>query len=276
MNIGLVGCGRVGTALFYMLRKKCLIVGAHDIKKANEKRFVHLLGLKENVDLQTMCKRSTALFIATPDDAIRDAYRSIDQFITGQKYVFHFSGALPSTVFPKRKGVYRAAIHPFATFPHLTIPPRRKHLSLYVEGDARARTAAERIFRGRSFSIRSISGRNKIYCHLAGVFASNFIVALLHEVSTLMKRADMSSRDLHEAVLPIIRDTLSNIEDHGIYRSLSGPLQRGDRRTIREHVKTLRHDPLLLDTYRILSLAIVKTLPHGKNKKELLQILHSE
>jgi predicted short-subunit dehydrogenase-like oxidoreductase (DUF2520 family) len=275
MNIGLIGCGRVGTTLFYLLRRKHRIVGVQDIKAAKEKKACHLLGLEKKVGLKTLCKKSTALFIATPDDAIVDAYRSIAPFITGQKYVFHFSGALPSTVFPKKQGVYRAVVHPFVTFPRLIIPPKRRLFPLYIEGDAQARAAAKRIFRSRSFSIRIISKKDKIYCHLAGVFSSNFIVALMMQTLKVMRRSHLSSKDLRETILPIIRDTLSNIEDHGVYKALSGPLQRGDSTTIKKHIKALCHDQLLLKTYYILSLAILETLPDDKNKKQLQKVLKS-
>lgn len=231
--------------------------------------------MKSNVDVQTLCKKSAALFIATPDNAIADAYRSIKPFLAGQKFVFHFSGALPSTIFPKKRGVHRAAAHPFATFPRLVIPPKRRHFPVYIEGDVHARAVAKRIFQGPHFSIRFIPKKSKVFCHLTGVFASNFIVALLHEINALMKHAGMTSRDLHAAILPIIKDTLLNVEEKGLLKALSGPLQRGDIRTIRMHLKALRRDPVVLKTYRILSLSIVSALPDSKVTRQLQKVLGS-
>ncbi|MBN2621547.1 DUF2520 domain-containing protein [candidate division WOR-3 bacterium] len=275
MNIGLIGCGRVGTTLCYLLRRRNKIVGVHDTKRSKIHRTAKVLGLKKNVPLETLCKMSTVIFIATPDDEILNAYKFIEPLLYDKTRVFHFSGALPSTVLPKRRGIHRAAVHPFATFPRLTIPPKRTRFPLYVEGDPSARVTAKRLFRGRSFSVTFISRNDKVYCHLVGVFASNFLVALLYDVSTLMKQAGMSSRDLHEAVLPIIRDTLLNIEDRGLRKSLSGPLQRGDIQTIKQHLKALCYDPVLLSTYKVLSLSILETLPGTKEKIQLQRILNS-
>jgi len=83
----------------------------------------------------------------------------------------------------------------------------------------------------------------------------------------------MSTRALHDAVLPIIEDTLLNIKDQGLHKSLSGPLQRGDIQTVKQHLKVLRHDSVLLATYRILSLSILKTLPDNIKTEQLRNIL---
>jgi predicted short-subunit dehydrogenase-like oxidoreductase (DUF2520 family) len=235
-------------------------------------RYLHM---KKNTGLEMLVKKSTALFIATPDDAIPEACQSIKAHISGRTYVFHFSGALPSTIIPKQKGMYRAAVHPFATFPRLIIPPRRARIPLYIEGDTPAKNAAKRIFQGRMFSTRIIPQSRKIYCHLTGVFASNFVIALLMDTLNIMKLAGIPSRDLKDSVLPIVNDTLSNINTLGVHHALSGPLQRGDTATIIKHLKALRSDPLLLRTYRILSLAILKTLPTTRQTKELQKILNS-
>lgn len=273
MNIGLIGCGRVGTTMCYLLRRKNRIIGVYDVNKSKKQKTARILELSQLIPLETLCIKSTVLFIATPDNEIVHAYKTVESMLHKNMYIFHFSGALPSSVFPKKQGMYRAAVHPFATFPRLIIPPRRKNIPMYIEGDARARAVAKKIFQMPLFSPVSISKNNKIYCHLAGVFASNFIVALLTEIRTLMKKADLPARDVQKAILPIIKDALSNIEAHGLHRSLSGPLQRGDTQTIKKHVQALRHDSVLLTTYKILSLAIVETLPEHKGKKQLQKIL---
>jgi len=273
MNIGLVGCGRVGITMCYLLRKYNKIVGVYDTNKYRIQKTAKILGLSPRVPLEILCKKSTAIFIATPDNAIVNAYETIEPMLHNNMYLFHFSGALPSTLFPRERQVFRAAVHPFATFPRLIIPPKRKHYQLFIEGNIKARNAAKKIFRGRSFSIRFISKKQKVYCHLVGVFASNFFNALLFDIHKLMEQANMSSDDLHKAVLPLIKGTLSNIEGQGIYRSLSGPLQRGDTHTVKIHLEALRNDPLLLNTYKILSLSILEKQPDNRSKQILQKML---
>lgn len=275
MKIGLIGCGRVGTTLFYLLRKHNTIVGVHDIKKYNERRTAQFLGIKENPPCNVLCEKSTAIFIATPDDTISSVYKSVRSFLIGRKYIYHFSGTLSSTIFPKKRGIYRASVHPFTTFPKLTIPPRRKQYPLYIEGDVEARTSAGQIFRSQSFTISYVSREDKIYHHLIGVFASNFIVSLLCAISVIQQRAHSTKRDMRRAIFPIIQDTLLNIEHSGLYKSLSGPLERGDVSTIKRHLKALRQNRLLLESYRTLSLMILDTIPNIKNKRTLRKILNT-
>jgi predicted short-subunit dehydrogenase-like oxidoreductase (DUF2520 family) len=74
-------------------------------------------------------------------------------------------------------------------------------------------------------------------------------------------------------VFPIIAQTLQNIEQYGLKRSLSGPIPRGDIETIEKHLKALKKDKRLLKIYRELSLFIVENLTSGSKNRRLKKIL---
>ncbi len=273
MNIGLLGCGKVGTTIFYLLKKNNRITGVYDINKKNEKRAVKLLRIKRNLTLDELCIKSQALFFATPDDQILAAYKKAKPFIKGKKYIFHFSGLLPAGIFPKSKNTYRASVHPFATFPKISIPATRKKYILFIEGDTRAINIAKRIFAKKYFIINRIRKEQKIYHHLIGVFSSNLMVGLISASYEMAKSTHWNNKEINDVIMPIIKETLNNIEINGIKSALSGPLERGDIKIIKKHLNTLKKHKNLLDIYKTLSLIILKNVVKNGKKKEIEKLL---
>ena len=272
MKIGLIGCGKVGTTLFYLLKKKNSVVGAYDINNKNRKRALRLLNIEKNPSLKELCTKSEALFFATPDDQIMAAYKKARPYITGEKYVYHFSGLLPSNIFPKSKGMHRGSIHPFATFPEIIIPPRRKYI-LFIEGDKRALSTAKRIFKKDYFTLNTLNRKEKEIYHLTGVFSSNFVVGLMSAIQELAQQLNWGRKEMETCILPIIEETLRNIKHHGIQNALSGPLERGDIKIVETHLKTLRKNKNLKNIYKALSLNVLKNVVKGKKKQRIERIL---
>lgn len=268
MRIGLIGCGRVGVTLFSLLRKNNHIVGVYDINKRNEKRALQLLHLRKNQKLSELCRNSEALFFATPDDQVLKAFMRAKPYVKGRKYLFHFSGLLPASIFPRGKNVYRGSIHPFATFPTIMIAPQKKYF-LFTEGDREAKRAARGIFGTKYFTIRNIATKRKALYHLIGVFASNLLIGLLFAVHTLTKRIGWKERDFYKVVFSIIEETLGNAKKNQLKNTLSGPLKRGDIEVIKKHVSTLSKEKDLLNIYKVVSLYVLKNIPTGKKGKEI-------
>ncbi|KPK70254.1 hypothetical protein AMJ87_09180 [candidate division WOR_3 bacterium SM23_60] len=275
MKIGLIGCGKVGTSIFYYLSKYNSVVGVYDTNNTHEKRTARLLHVKENPPLEELCRTSTALFFATPDDETKHAYNSVRRFIKGKKYLFHFSGLLPAAVFPKARSVYRASVHPFATFPQLFIPPARRHYMLFLEGDQRAVKSARAIFDKKHFTLKTINTKRKMHYHTLGVFSSNFVVGLFSAMRSLANRLEWTEQEMYDVVFPMIEETLENIKLYGSKGALSGPLVRGDAKTIRRHLRALKQDSRLADMYKALSLQLLEAVVKGKNK-DIKKILSSK
>ena len=273
MRIGLIGCGKVGTTLFSLLKKNNQIVGVYDTNKKNQKRALNLMRINENLPLKQLCARSEALFFATPDDEISKAFEKIRPLINHKKYIFHFSGLLPARIFKKSENCYYAALHPFATFPRISIPPARKKYFLFVTGDFQAVKAAEKIFSRKNFTLRKLNKKNKDIYHLIGVFSSNLLVGLISSIHKLSKKINWHDKDFYEMTFPLIQETVDNIKNYKIRNALSGPLERGDIKVIKKHLRTLTKDKDLLSIYKVLSLAILHNVTKCKNRKKVEELL---
>ncbi len=274
IKIGLIGCGRVGLTIGYFLKKNNYLFGVYDIDRRAQYRAIRILKIAKNPDFQELIKKCNILLFATPDDEITDAFKKVKKYIADEKYLIHFSGLLPAEIFPGRKNVYRAALHPFATFPRITIHSQKKRYRLFFQGDEQSYRVIRRIFSKKNFIIHKISKEQKSSYHLLGVFSSNLLVALNEAIGSITKELKWTEKQTGEIVLPMLIETLSNIRQYGIENTLSGPLIRGDITTIGKHLKILKRNPDLYNIYCALSRIILKYAPVEKQRilKKILQL----
>ncbi len=89
--------------------------------------------------------------------------------------------------------------------------------------------------------------------HAACVMGGNFTTLLWGHAMEIFRDLGLPA----EAALPYLERTCANVAEHGA-EALTGPLARGDRRTVRENLEALGGDPWS-DVYR----AIVRTVRPG-------------
>jgi predicted short-subunit dehydrogenase-like oxidoreductase (DUF2520 family) len=273
MRIGLIGCGRVGVTIFNILKKRHNVVGVYDINKKHERIAIRLLGVRKNPPYRELIKQSEVLFLATPDDALVKAYKNMYNHLTGPKYVLHFSGIMPADILPKKRNIYRASVHPFATFPEIAIQTRKQPFILSIEGDRAAVNMARRIFPPKHFILKRLRKQDKTLYHLVGVFSSNLLVGLLAVISDIARKVNWKEDEIRQLVYPIIEETMKNIKKHGLRNSLSGPLARGDVKTVQTHLDALRKNKSLLKIYKEISLYITDNLISEHKRHKLKKLL---
>jgi predicted short-subunit dehydrogenase-like oxidoreductase (DUF2520 family) len=71
-----------------------------------------------------------------------------------------------------------------------------------------------------------------------------------------------SSANIFHTVEPIINSTLKNIKKDNVVKSLSGPIERGDLKTIKNHLKSLtgRNKKLYKLSYIAQSLTLIQVM----------------
>jgi len=84
-----------------------------------------------------------------------------------------------------------------------------------------------------------LSPNEKVNYHLAGVFASNFLVSNLFSSDMLLRKINKKTNS-YEIMTPIINSTLKNVKVKGAKEALSGPIIRGDIETIKAHSAFLK------------------------------------
>jgi predicted short-subunit dehydrogenase-like oxidoreductase (DUF2520 family) len=95
---------------------------------------------------------------------------------------------------------------------------------------------------------------DKTLYHAAAVIASNYTVTLAALATQLFERMGATPDQALQALLPLMRTTLDNMEDQGLPQALTGPLLRGDVSTVQRHLLALDHSvPHVGVLYRCLA-----------------------
>lgn len=218
--------------------------------------------------------RAEIVWFCVPDGAIASAAKSLrDAADWRGKVTLHSSGALASDELAelRRRGAAIASVHPLMTF----VPgsqPSVAGVSFAIEGDKKAVRAARAIvldLGGLPFAIRK---RHKEAYHAWGMFASPLLTALLAAGERIAAAAGIPRNAARRRMLPILEQTLANYAALGASHSFSGPIARGDVKTVEKHLRVLREIPEARDIYIALARAALRDLP-AKNRAGLERVL---
>lgn len=250
-RIGLVGTGRLGTALAGELFRRGLslvaVTGREPLRTAQwAKRFS-----TTPVDGGEMAARADVVILATPDGAIASVSDDLSQQGDWRgKIVLHTSGSLDASVLSplEQAGAYTGSFHPLCSFAGEPCIP--KGIFYGIEGSASALAVAEALayfFEGRPFRLRP--GLKPLY-HAAACMAANYMVTLTDAACSLMISAGLAPKEASQALAPLVEGVIANIHLKGVEGALTGPICRGDHKTVKSHIQALREkNPEFLPLY---------------------------
>lgn len=204
---------------------------------------------------------TTAVFLSVPDDVLPEIAVALAGHGAAPPAAaaFHLSGALGTDPLAPlhARGYAVGTMHPFQTVAHPVIGADLLPGSTFaVSGDREALAVARRILGALGSPSVSVPVTRRPLYHAAAVLASNYVVAILAAATRLLGRAGISEEEAAEALLPLTRGTLTNLEGMGVDGALTGPVSRGDLETVRLHLRALEPDERNL--YRCLGLELLE------------------
>ena len=281
LKLGFIGAGTVGTALSARLSSKGYQVVAVSSRNQTSARNLAraISGCHAFNDNQDVADTAELIFITTPDDAIAPVASQI-RWHNGQSVV-HCSGADSTDILePARTlGAQVGVFHPLQTFASV------KQAMENIPGSTFALEAEEPLLNTLKEMAGALDGiwvelkaGDKVIYHAAAVIACNYMVTLVKLASDLWQTFNVSPHQATQALLPLLRGTINNIDAVGIPWCLTGPIARGDTGTIKKHLKALQEKaPSVLSTYRELGLQTIPiALAKGRinqNKAEELEAI---
>ncbi len=282
IKLGFIGAGTVGTALSLKLSDAGYPVVAVSSRSQTSARKLSqaIDGCVPVGGNQEVADAAELVFITTPDDAIAQVASQV-RWHKGQSVV-HCSGADSTDILePARKsGAYVGVFHPLQTFADVTQAIEN------IPGSTFALEAEEPLLKTLKDMAEAVKGRwielkasDKVLYHAAAVIACNYLVTLVKSAADLWQSFGVPRHQAIQALLPLIRGTIHNIDTVGIPGCLTGPIARGDTGTIEKHLNALRKTaPDLLSAYRELGLQTIPVaLAKGKINRnqadELREIL---
>ena len=258
-SFSIVGAGRLGTALAFALTRKgwdLAVIADGDAAAARESRRIVGRG-RATGEIRRAAGGAGILFICVPDDAVEAVAGTLSR--SGGEWpgriVFHTSGLLPAAALEalRRKGARVASLHPVQSFPSKKGGGRLfRGIFWGLEGDRDAVRLGREVARalgGRSVVLRE---KDKPLYHAACSLASNAFLSLEATAAALLREAGVSEKSAAAALMLLVKGTLRNVKKLGMEKSLTGPVVRGDVRTVRSHLEALKFHPLEGEIYRAL------------------------
>ena len=283
LKIGFIGAGIVGTALAVRLKRQGYDIAAVTSRSlSSARRLNEMTGdvVVYNTP-QEVADHTDLVFITTTDDAIQVIVDAV-RWHQGQ-YVVHCSGADSLDVLePARMvGAQVGSFHPLQTF--ASIQKAIDNLS----GSTFALEAEGALLEQLKELALSLEGRwikldagDKAAYHAAAVITSNYLVTLVKLATDLWGSFGIPVDQAIQALLPLLKGTLNNIENLSVPNALTGPIARGDIGTVQIHLNTLKETaPAIIPAYCQLGLqtipvALAKGKINENQAKELEDILH--
>ncbi|MEW6078652.1 MAG: Rossmann-like and DUF2520 domain-containing protein [Thermodesulfobacteriota bacterium] len=242
--VAIIGGGKLGTAMGkYLAAAGYRITGVCCRTMASALKAAAAIGTGKAVtDPWEITRPAQLVLLTTPDGEIAGAYASIvahNGFSPGTT-VLHCSGAHPSTILtsPGAAGVARGSFHPLQSFATVGATDSNPFQGIMaaIEGDPRALEAAAALGKALGVTCFTIATESKVLYHAAAVVASNYLVAIVDIAFSLLESAGIRRPDAMTILAPLIQGTLANIKTAGIPDALTGPIARGDTKTIADHV----------------------------------------
>ena len=272
-RIGFVGAGTLGSALATRLAEQGYEVVAVSSRRRSsaEKLAERIVRCRVAEKSQEVAQLADLVFITTPDDAIAPVVGAI-QWRQGQMVV-HCNGSASTDILEhaRRAGALVGSFHPLQTFADLAEALRNLPGSAFaVEAEEPLHEILAQMARdlgGQSFRLRA---EDKVLYHAAAVITSNYTVALMKMATDLWRSFGVPAAKATQALLPLLRGTVNNIDKIGLPNCLTGPIARGDVGTLRNHLNALRERaPGMVEAYRQLGLqAIPIALEKGRISPE--------
>jgi predicted short-subunit dehydrogenase-like oxidoreductase (DUF2520 family) len=208
LRVGIVGPGRVGTALSRALRDAGVDVD----------------GPVGRGEVPSDC---AAILLCVPDGEIAAAAEVVT---AAAPLIGHTSGATPLSALA-HAGVGAFGLHPLQTIAHAGV--RLEGAGAAVAGTtpealAFATTLAERL----GMTPFTIDDDGRAAYHAAASVASNFVVTLQAAAETIARGAGLEPEQARALLAPLVRQTVENIAELGPEAALTGPVARGDDATV--------------------------------------------
>ncbi len=244
-KVGIIGAGVVGTAVGVVLSNKGYeITGVYDIKPESTLELVERTGCAPRSLPEEVSLSADILFITTSDTAIQEVVKRLadyEAFHPGQ-VVVHMSGAQTSEILDKAKGfgAHVLSVHPLQAFASFDQAVQNLSGSIFsIEGDKSAYDTATALVKAMEGEYFFIDKEAKPLYHAGACAVSNYVVTVINFGIKLLEASEIPRGKALRALRPLINGTIKNINNVGIPDALTGPIARGDLKTVLEHLGCL-------------------------------------
>jgi predicted short-subunit dehydrogenase-like oxidoreductase (DUF2520 family) len=247
-NIVIVGAGRMGLALGAALQQmhavERLIFFGRAMEPPPHPLFDGEAAAEYRIGPQPIPSGTTILILAVPDSALAEVAFDLSRTGAGPPgcVALHLAGALSAEALAPLHSVGYpvGSVHPLQAIADPWHSGDRLIGAAYaLAGEPAAINAGRRLVNALEGLALVIPPHARPLYHASAVIASNYLIALLAFAVRLMMDTGVSESDAIEALIPLMKGTLDNLDHLGVGHALTGPIARGDADTVRLHLTRL-------------------------------------
>ncbi len=242
-KVAVIGAGVVGTAIGALLHRRGYPIAAVASRSlvSAEKAVGYIGDGKAMVDPTAAAQAAELVFITTPDGAIAQVCGEIaaQRGFTEGSIVLHCCGAHSAELIgvARECGARVLSMHPLQTLADTDQAVANLPGSFFaLDGDAEAIEVGKEIVAALGGTVMVIPSGGKMLYHAAAVVACNYFVGLVFQALRMLEAVDIPRETGLAALLPLLQGTVRNLERVGVPRALTGPIERGDLKTIEDHL----------------------------------------
>jgi predicted short-subunit dehydrogenase-like oxidoreductase (DUF2520 family) len=188
--------------------------------------------------------------VALKDDAIEEV---ISRLSFEPKMIVHTAGSVPMALLSKYFSQY-GVFYPLQTFSKQKVVDFSE-IPLCIEASTKeTHQVLEKIAKNISREVYNLDSEQRLYLHVAAVFACNFTNFMYAGAEEILKKHDIP----FQILIPLIRETFEKITIHSPSEVQTGPAIRNDEETMQKHLNFLSDSDLFQNLYSFVSKAIIK------------------
>jgi len=202
---------------------------------------------------------SDLVFLTVQDGAVGSVAAEVPW--EARHLVVYCSGAMGLDVLEPAAalGATTGCLHPLQSFPSRDGEPGRlKGIFCGVEGKEPLGSLLEKMVKDVGGRVVRLEGVDRALYHAAAVFASNYAIALMSAAGRAWALAGLPAESAREALAPLLVAVAANAGRMELQEALTGPVARGDVKTVEAHLAALAADPSLEGLYRALGQELLR------------------
>ncbi|MCW8872223.1 MAG: DUF2520 domain-containing protein [Xanthomonadales bacterium] len=265
-TLNVIGCGRAAGSLVRLwLQAPTLRVGAIlNRSRSSSQQAVRQLGAGAAAESVGDMPAADLWLIGSGDDQVLSVARALAAARTDLDgaLVFHLAGRFGLEVLAPlaEQGAEPAAMHPVRSLTHARLSIADfKGTACVAEGSPAALDRLQPLVTAIGGLWLPVSDIDRGLYHAAVSIVSNVTKGVAWKAQNWLTRAGLPDATATAVTHQLLATTLEDLFRSGAQQSITGPVVRGDTRTVEAHLEALRSSyPDDIDVYRILARTVLE------------------
>ncbi len=252
-----IGAGAVGGSISLALKDAGQdICGLYDEDGDRSRRLAQRLGLSPDDTAFGAVARANTVLVAVSEESIKEvARRAAREGLCRREQIWlHTAGARGSDELEPVRGLVAGAgvFHPPYAFASGAVTSVPSGLVFSTGGDDSARARAAELAKALGGTTATVEDDSRTLYHAACVVAANYVTTLLDRACSLLVRIGVEEDIARQLAAQLAESAACQVRRRPAPEALSGPIKRGDLKTVEEHLRALADVPDTQLMYRHL------------------------